>query len=363
MTGNKMEIRDQDPYSAIPQMLKTTAADTVEKANAAKASSSQNTAKAGEPSSVTPAMNTTGTTLTSQTMVYMINQQGEKVEGTWIGGGRIDYQSMLDDPETGAQFLAGPGRKMMGSLMKMPSLDASPEEWETFKAGHEGRKAEFDRANEGREALYDQMMAEGKSPAEIYKEMLRHDLTQPDSYWAARDFRGEGNLRQIKLQELADINRTEARMFVESGSDIPRSAEVIARDYALDLATDPAFAEQQAYMMGNSMDMLPIPAEVFEKAAAEGNLDMVTGGYGLNDPGNPVLKVLQQRQELYEYLKENGATPIQIIKEIHKFNISLPLSYSDEFLDKSGSHPDEAWRDWQKQQLSGLNEALDWAGI
>jgi len=308
-------------------------------------------------------MKTTGPAIASDTLTYLLNEQGEKLEVKKVGFHRVDYQSMLDDPELGGRFLNGPGKSGMFSLIKIPPANGSSEDWAEFQAGHEVRQAEFDRATREREAIYDRMTEEGRTPAEIYKEFVRHEIKQPDSYWAARDFGGEGNLRQKKIEELADILATEANIFLKSGSNVRRSEDVIARDDALELATDSSYAAKRAYQMGHSTDGMLIPSAVFEKAIADGDFSKVSNGYGMGDPGNPILKVQQQRQDLYDHLKENGATSIQIIEEIHKFNISLPSSYSDDFLDVSDSQPADVWRNEQKQQLSRLKDALDWAGI
>jgi hypothetical protein len=358
-----MQVQGQDPYSTLLQPPRTTAADAVADAEASKNSSSESTAVTADKSTDAPPMNTTGTTLASDTLIYMINEQGEKVEAKPVEFYRIDYQSMLDDPELGARYLSGAGKSGMYSLTHMPLADGPSDDWAKFQAGYAARQTEFDRATGEREAIYDRMMEEGATPAEIYKEFVRQEIKQPDSYWAARDYGGDGNLRQKKIEELADIQKTEADIYLKSGSNIRRPEEVIARDHALALATDPTYADKWAYDMGHSVDLTVIPAEVFEKAVAEGESWKITNGYPLNDMGNPILKVQQQRADLYDYLKEKGATSLQIIEEIHKFNISLPLNYSDDFLDVSASHPAEGWRNQQKERLENLTDALDWAGI
>ncbi len=357
-----MQIEQQNPYTYLMPKPGSSSADGVgQKEENATSSATGQSEEATASKTASQAMRTTGPVLPSEALSLL--QGGQEIFPLPIRTMPVDYKNLIDDPERGGQLVKNIAERGYALAVKIPDREATEEDWSAFKTELAARKAEVEVVQQERMELYGKMVEEGRTPAEIYKEFVRHELNQPDRYWAALEIGGSGGLRQQKLQELSDIHKTEADIFVKSGSNIRRPNAVIDRDHALELATDPAYAAKHAYQMGHSSEMLFIPIDVFDKAVAEGDFSKISNGYEFGDPGNPTLKVLQQRQDLYDYLKKNGATSLQIIEEIHKFNISLPLSYSDDFLDVSDSHPAAAWQNMQKEQLSRLNEALDWAGI
>ncbi len=357
-----MQIEQQNPYSYLMPKPGSSSVDGVgQKEENGTSSATGQSEEAPSSTTASQAMRTTGPVLPSE--VLSLLQGGLEMFPIPLRTTPVDYKNLIDDPERGGRLVKSIAERGYALAIKIPDREATEEDWSAFKTELAVRKAEVDIVKQERSELYGKMVEEGRTPAEIYKEFVRHELNQPDRYWAALEIGGSGGLRQQKLQELSDIHKIEADIFVKSGSDIGRPDAVIARGHALELATDSAYAAKHAYQMGHSSEMLFIPMDVFEKAVAEGDFSKISNGYEFGDPGNPTLKVLQQRQDLYDYLKENGATSLQIIEEIHKFNISLPLSYSDDFLDVSDSHPAAAWQNMQKEQLARLNAALDWAGI
>ena len=123
--------------------------------------------------------------------------------------------------------------------------------------------------------------------------------------------------------------------------------------YLWEIANNPEFAAEQAHLIGNSYDLTFYPTEYFESFTKAGKKP--PGSYALNDPANPSIQIQKQRADLYDNLVEKGLSPIEIIKEIYRFNANLPKSFTDS-LDPAEYHPKGHYYTTQESNLELLKQ-------
>lgn len=149
----------------------------------------------------------------------------------------------------------------------------------------------------------------------------------------------------------------------ETASSPTQEEPEIESPYFWEIANNPDFAAEQAYIIGNSYDLTFCPTEYFESFTRAGKSP--PGSYAFNDPANPSIRFQKQRVALYDSPIDKGLSSIEIIKEIYSFNANLPKSFT-ETLDPSGYYPKDHYYTWQKSNLALLErymaEAQEQAG-
>lgn len=126
---------------------------------------------------------------------------------------RHHVEDMVNDPAYAMDAVEQYATRPLGMMVKLPVPTDGREGWvdpEEVQASLDRWKACYETVNSAHSrarTLYEQGKAAGKSGAEIYADILRDEVAQPDSYWQARD---PDNLSgNLKDQTQAELNALE----------------------------------------------------------------------------------------------------------------------------------------------------------
>lgn len=187
-------------------------------------------------------------------------------------------------------------------------------------------------------------------PAQIYANLLSINANVPQEYGDGLGTQPPGDWQKWQTARFDHMQNAintpqgaTAQTSADGTSDKPESP------YMWEIANDPAYAEKEAYNIGNSYDLPFFPT--WEDVEAHRN-DPNSRPFRVDntDLSHPSARAQADRAELYAALKAQGTSSIDIIKEIYRFNASLPDSYSD-MIDPTGAYPPGHYKQLQLENL------------